>query len=187
VSRPAQQAALAAAPNFRSGGILALDLARTFGWTYGLIGDPKPHYGSVWLREPTEDARYLAFDDWMIDAIERMAPAQLVLEAPLPLPAHTSLMITAQQLTLRGIARMEAWNASIPIFEVDPGTVRADIMGRRYFAKDTVKREVLRHCLRMGWRVPDHNAGDSALLWLWYCRQRLGIRPAAGPLFAGVN
>jgi Holliday junction resolvasome RuvABC endonuclease subunit len=166
------------------GGILALDLSRWTGWAYGQIGDTTPKFGTIRLSDTLEEARYAAFQETVEAMLEAMQPSHLVLEAPLPLPAHNSLMITAQQLTLRGIARMSAWRASVARSEIDVGTVRQDILGRRYFAKDQVKREVLRYCLRRGWRVPDHNAGDACLVWLWYARQRQGIRPAAGPLWA---
>lgn len=170
--------------NYRPGGILALDLSRWCGWAYGHIGDAAPKFGTIRLSDTLEEARYCAFEDRIEEMIEAMAPLRLVLEAPLPLPAHTSLMVTAQQLTLRGLARMAAWRASVARSEIDVGTVRLDILGRRYFPKDQVKREVLRFCLRQGWKVPDHNAGDACLVWLWHVRQCQGVRPASGPLFA---
>ena len=172
--------------NYQPGGILALDLSRWCGWAYGQIGDTTPKFGTIRLSDSLEEARYAAFQDTIEDMIEAMAPSRLVLEAPLPLPAHTSLMITAQQLTLRGLARTAAWRASVARSEIDVSTVRLHILGRRYFPKDQVKREVLRFCLRRGWRVPDHNAGDACLVWLWHVRQVRGEQPAAGPLWAEV-
>ena len=170
--------------NLPPGGLLAWDLARTSGFCYGLVGDLNPTFGIVRLTDTYADARYVAFQDRFADMLERMMPGKVVIEAPLPLPAHTTLQTTSQQLTLRSLARMECWRVSVPVFEGDVATVRRDVLGRSYFAKDTVKREVVRFCLKRGWKVTDHNAGDACLLWLWYVRDLLGIRPAAGPLFA---
>lgn len=171
-----------------TGGVLALDLSRTVGWAYGHPGDDPPLFGFTRLQDKdygkTEAERYDRFHNWIKATVMEFDPEKLVIEAPLPLPAHTTLMVTAQQLTLRGIARMEGWRNSSALFEVDVGTVRSDILGRRWFPKDAVKDEVVRYCRRKGWKVPDHNAGDACLLWLWHTRRTLGIRPVVGPLFA---
>jgi Holliday junction resolvasome RuvABC endonuclease subunit len=190
VSRTVYSAAVTAAPLFpRShnqppGGVLAWDLSRWCGWSYGHIGDGEPTFGTVKLGDSVEAARLCAFEEHVEDLIAKMQPGHLVLEAPLPLPAHNSLSVTAQQLTLDRLARMAAWRASVPVFSIDPATVRRDVLGRGWFSKDKVKLEVMRFCRRRGWQVQTHHEADACLVWLWYCRQRQGVRPAAGPLFA---
>jgi len=189
VSRPVFPAAGTAAVSFPSthngppGGILAFDLSRRFGWALGEIGDD-PTFGSVLLDEPLEAARMCAFQERVEDMIEAMQPSHVVVEGPLPWGAHTSMAVTAQQLTLDRLVRMSAWRASVPVFSIDPATVRRDILGRGWFAKGAIKIEVVRFCRRRGSRVNDHHAADACLVWLWYCRQISGVRPAAGPLFA---
>lgn len=170
-----------------AGGVLALDLASTVGWAFGHVNDLDPLYG-VW-RLPHfggEGGRYVAFENELAAFIERHQPGHVILEAALSLQALaqvSTIAVTRQQLSLRAIAYMEAYRASITITEIDSRSVRLAILGVGSFAKDTVKREVVQYCRRQGWMVPDHNAGDACLTWLWHVGRMRGARPAAGPLF----
>jgi Holliday junction resolvasome RuvABC endonuclease subunit len=170
------------------GGVLALDLSSMVGWAYGQIADPTPRFGCWRLPyEGGEGARFAAFENELIEAMETLKPARLVLEAPLSLQALcgvSTLKVVAQQLTLRGIAYAEAWRASVPIGEISADAVRLAMLGQSRFAKNTVKREVIAYCRARGWRVPDHNAGDACLTWAWETTQLRGGKAVAGRLFA---
>lgn len=170
------------------GGVLALDLSSRVGWAYGLPGEPAPLFGCWQLPYVGgEGARYAAFENELALAIERHAPARLILEAPLTFQALlgvSNAKVMQQQYTLRGFAYSEAWRAAVPISEVDSYTVRSEVLGKGTFAKDTVKREVISYCRKRGWRVPDHNAGDACLVWQWLTDRLLVRPPVAGPLFA---
>ena len=131
-----------------------------------------------------EAARLWAFLEAVEALIAHLQPSKLVLEKPLPLPAHNAIAVTAQQLTLDRLARMAAWDANVPVFAIDVATVRRDILGRAWFSKGSAKREAMAFCRRRGWRVQTDHEADACLVWLWYCRQAQGVRPAAGPLFA---
>lgn len=170
------------------GGILALDLSRTTGWCYGLIGDPMPAFG-VWHLPNVGGlgARFAAFDNQIIAAMKAFRPARLILEAPLTFQALlgvSTARVMQQQYTLSGFCYAEAWRCSVPIMEIDSFTVRSEILGQGRFAKDAVKREVVSFCRKRGWKVPDHNAADACLIWLWLERRLRGAAPVAGPLFA---
>lgn len=172
------------------GGVLALDLAGVVGWAYGHLHARVPWFGTWHLPViGGEGARYAAFENELAPAMQRWCPSAMIIEAPLPLMAlatHSSFRVAAQQLTLRGFALSEAYRGSCPYHEIDAATVRGEVLGQRHFAKNTVKREVLRGCYERGWRVPDHNAGDACLTWEWY-RMRVGGRPPIdGPLWRGV-
>jgi Holliday junction resolvasome RuvABC endonuclease subunit len=167
------------------GGILALDLAGIVGWAYGHLRDQAPRFGTwVLPHHGGEGARYAAFENEMAAAMDQLRPSRVMLEAPLSFQALmgvSNFRVMAQQYTLRGIAYAEAWRASCPIGEVSADLVRRELLGRGHFAKDTVKREVLRWCLARGWRVPDHNAGDAAMVWQWLVTQLRS--DGSGPLF----
>jgi hypothetical protein len=169
------------------GGVLCFDLSSNVGYAYGAIDAPAPTFG-VW-RLPKiggEGARYAAYENELASAIDLWSPSALVLEAPLPLAALcgvSTLKVVAQQLTLRGIAYAEAWRASIPISEVSSDMVRLAMLGQSRFKKGTVKAEVLAYCRSINLLVPDHNAGDAVLTWLWYKGQLSGAQSIAGPLF----
>jgi hypothetical protein len=169
------------------GGVLALDLASTVGWAYGVIDAPAPLFG-CWKLAWGEGARYASFENELAAALEEHRPGEIVLEAPMRLAALcgvSTLRVVAQQLTLRGIAFAEAWRASLPPpEEISAEDVRRAMLGQSRFAKDTVKREVVAYCYARGWRVPDHNAGDACLLWAWRTTQLRGGGPVAGRLFA---
>lgn len=171
-------------PDLPPGGVLALDLSRTTGWAYGHAGNRVPAFG-VWHlpNGGLEGARYAAFENVLADAMDRLAPSCLVLEAPLPLMAQTHAKTAQQQYTLRGFACAEAWRGSAALHEVDAFTVRAEVLGKGRFAKDQVKREVVRYCRGRGLKVPDHNAGDAVLVWIWFTDRARGRPVVAGPLF----
>jgi Holliday junction resolvasome RuvABC endonuclease subunit len=173
---------------YAPGGILALDLSGTVGWAYGAPDDAAPHFGCWHLPYVGgEGGRYAAFENVLAETIASFAPARLVLEAAMSLPAlaaASTFKVVCQQLTLRGIAYSEAYRASIPISEIDSYTVRYAMLGTGHFSKGTVKREVVSYCRNRGWKVPDHNAGDACLVWAWHSTQLRGGRPVAGRLFA---
>lgn len=159
---------------------MALDLSSTTGWCVGRAGAPQPHFG-CWLlpKEGGEGGRYAAFENELIAALARYHPAALVLEASLSLQALASsstLSVARQQLTLRGIAYAEAYRAAIPISEVSADIVRLAMLGQSRFAKGKVKLAVVKYCREQGHDVPDHNAGDAVLTWLWQTMAKQSVR-----------
>jgi Holliday junction resolvasome RuvABC endonuclease subunit len=163
--------------------ILALDLAGIVGWAFGHERPPRfgtwhlPHMGG-------EGARYASAENEIYAAIVKWQPRHIVIEAHLPLAAMNNVAAMRQAISLRAVARIEAYRASIPVFEIDSQTVRRDVIGQGRFSKDTAKKEVVGWCRRQGWKVPDHNAGDACVIWEWY-RRLIGRHSfAAGVLFA---
>jgi Holliday junction resolvasome RuvABC endonuclease subunit len=167
-----------------AGGTLALDLSSTVGFAYGRDGDRPTLFGD-WVLPHIggEGMRYAAFEDSLAAFIDQHAPASLVLEAPLPLPAQTAFRSAAQQFALRGIAFAEGWRASASVSEIDALTVRAEVMGQRRFSKDIVKREVVAYCRKRGIRVSSHHQADAVLVWIWHRQRIAGLAPCAGPLW----
>jgi Holliday junction resolvasome RuvABC endonuclease subunit len=167
--------------------VLSLDLATVVGWCYGHLQSRSPAFGTWRLPHVGgEGAKYAAFENELVAAMDRWKPSKLLVEATLPLMAlaHGSThRVAAQQFTLRGFVYTEGYRASIPVFEKDARSVRQDILGQGQFPKDQVKREVFKWCRNHGWRVPDHNAADAALLWEWHRRQMIH---AAGPLWSAA-
>jgi len=168
------------------GGVLTLDLAGIIGWAYGHIADASPIFGR-WILPHIggEGARYAAAENEIAAAMDRFAPSYVVCEAPLSFQALlgvSNMRVMCQQYTLRGIAYAEAWRASCPISEISSDIVRRELLGQSHFAKDTVKREVVRFCHKRGWKVPDHNAGDACMVWAWHRGQMRSN--GKGPLFA---
>jgi Holliday junction resolvasome RuvABC endonuclease subunit len=157
------------------------------GWAYGGPIDIAPSFGCWRLPKiGGEGARYAAFENELADAMDRFSPSRLVLEAPLSFQALlgvSTAVVMKQQYTLRGIAYAEAWRASVPISEVSSDIVRLAVLGQARFAKDKVKAEVVAHCRGLGLDVPDHNAGDACLVWIWHTSQTRGTA-TPGRLFS---
>lgn len=174
-----------------SGGVLSLDLAGTIGWAYGTLDDINPTCG-CWVlpRKMIEGGRFVALENMLAGAVDTLRPSEIIVEASLSLQAlarSSNIRITCQQLTLRGIAHMEAYRANIPISEVTSFDVRRDIIGVGRFKKGEAKDEVMAACRLFGWDVPDHNAADACLTWAWRTRRIRGEPPVAGRLFAQVK
>jgi Holliday junction resolvasome RuvABC endonuclease subunit len=153
------------------GGIFALDLSRNCGWAYGRPGR-KPINGT-WVLPfiGGAGAVFCSFENTLAEALEFHAPAHVVVEAPLPLPALNNAEVARQQLGLRAFAMSECYRASIPFHEMDAYTVRRDILGTGRFAKGTVKREVIAWCRRQGIDVPDDNAADAVVLFTYFAKR----------------
>jgi Holliday junction resolvasome RuvABC endonuclease subunit len=169
------------------GGVLCLDLSLTTGFAYGMRTDRGPAFG-IWKlpRIGGEGARGAYFENTLARMLYDCQPSNLVLEAPLPLPAQTHMKTCEQQLGLRQLAYVEAWRAKVPVSEISALTVRMELMGTARFRKNEVKAEVMKFIRARGWMVTDHNAADACMLWLWHMRRMTGMPPVAGPLFREV-
>lgn len=170
------------------GGIFSLDLSRIIGWAAGQPTDNGPRYGRKVLPHiGGEGARYADAADWLEAKMEELRPRWLIVEAALPLQAlarYSSERIANQQLTLRGYAYEMGYRYSAEVTQVDAQTVRFEVIGLpRSTSRDEAKRAVMRFCRNHGWRVPDDNAGDAVMLFIWK-QQRLTGRP--GPLWRAV-
>lgn len=169
------------------GGILTLDLSSNCGWCYAALTANRPDCG-VWQlpKWGTDGAKFAAFEDKLVPAMERLQPSHLIIEKSLPFQAligHSTLDTVNQQLGLRAIAHKEAYRYSASCMEIGADDVRYALLGQTRFAKGTVKGIVLAHCRALGFDVPDHNAADACMVWLWFVGQMRGTRPVAGPLF----
>ena len=158
------------------GGILALDLSSVTGWAYGPLDWAAPEAG-IWLlpKQGGEGARYAALENELIDVVDAWAPARIVCESPIPLPAMNNVTAAYQQLGLRAIVKALAWRESIPMSEVSADIVRLEILG--IARGQAIKTHVLHWCRRVKrWDIDDHNAADAAMLWEWE-RRHIGGPP----------
>lgn len=160
-----------------------MDLSSTVGAAYGELEAINPVFCTWRLPHVGgEGARYTAFENVLADFMTKIEPSRIVLEAPLPLPAMNNRRSAFQQITLRGIAYIEAYRGSCMISEIDSLTVRMMFLGHRV-SHDVAKKEILRYCHKRGLKVSDHHQSDAALVWLWYQAQMRRAPRIAGPLF----
>lgn len=158
--------------------VAALDPSSAIGIAIGTFGARVPDWTHT-IELPQiggEGARFAAFSEWFADFLERYAPGQVILEAPLPPPAQTHFRSCAQQYGLRALAYDTAYRASCAISEIDVGTVRFETTGRRFYSKGTVKREIMAFVRARGVKATTSHAADAALIFMWHS-QRVNGQP----------
>lgn len=171
------------------GGVLALDLSSVTGWAYARpMIDRQPWCGTWHLPKiGGEGARYVAFENILAEAMTVLQPIAMVIEATLPMMAlaeHSNQSIAFQQITLRGIAIMEAYRANCPWTSIDARTVRQEVLGAPWGLKrKEAKAMAINWCARRKIAVADDNAADAVMLWEWRRMRIAGTGPVSGPLF----
>lgn len=163
------------------GGVLALDLALSTGWCYGVVGAEQPLAGTWLLRDPdapisTADdvgEPCLALDNELHDAIRRYRPGLVIMEAPLRHVSHRLLLGLAAH-----VESCCARNDRLPCEEAEVNHVRLNVLGRYRFPKGQVKFHVRRWCEWRGWQVGTLDEADARVLWQFKCDQLLAQRAA---------
>jgi len=168
----------------RQGGILCLDIATDTGWAYGLPGDPAPVWG-VW-RFPAHVSRGAAgaaLEDELEKKLDEYQPCRLVFEAPLPANLQTNAASAFMLIGMAFATESCAHRCEVPVFSRSSDTFRNAVIGRSHLHDDekrerprpTVKtRIVAPRIAARGWKIPDHNAADAAVVWAY----ETGIRHA---------
>jgi Holliday junction resolvasome RuvABC endonuclease subunit len=168
--------------------VLALDLSGMVGWCVGPVGALVPEFGAWPLppwSSPDELGRTIAsYENELLRAFDKYDPVRVAIEAPFltssaggKTNAHTmTQQIGLYTATLAAAYRWKVW----PVQHAS-STVRAKVIGRGRFAQGEAKEAVTAWCYRKGWQVPDHNAGDAAVLWQFETRlldaKQHAIRP----------
>ena len=162
-----------------AGGVLALDLSSRVGWAYGSVDASKPLCG-VWVLARGDLGRTLAsFENELEDAIALHRPGLIMVEAPLPPTATSNATTWRQQLGLAALAETTAYRNSIPFREQAASTIRRAVLGTARFPGGAAKQAIMAFCEGQGWRVPDDNAGDACVTWLYTVRELQSQRRAA--------
>jgi hypothetical protein len=171
------------------GGLLTLDLSGHVGWSYGSGGPVPDIYGCWHLRQPTRGGRFDAFRTALWDAIDQWAPAEILMEAPLPPPAQTSAGSARQQYGLAAYVEGECGQAGIPVLERSADEVRRLLIGRSRSRRgnggpdlfgrpvqQTIKAMVIAHVRSLGLPVADDNVADAIALYLALMAERRHAR-----------
>lgn len=162
-------------------GLLTLDLAQVTGWAYGPLSAEAPTCDRWALpeRDPRDiiGARAAALDSTLAAALDAWGDVAIVGMAE-PIPGRNQADVAAMG-ALVGIVRAECWRRGIRVLVQPEGTVRKEMLGRGSGRSEVMKALALGWCERHGVAVPDHNAADAVVFWMWcrgeIIRQRLGI------------
>lgn len=154
---------------YRRTGVLALDVALSVGWAFGLPGT-KPLCG-VWTLPSAADPgkRYAALGNELADALMLHQPRLVLMEAPLVRQDNSARLL----LGLTAHVESTCWRWDVECREAHSATVRKAVLGRGTFPKGEAKPAVLAFCAAQGWEVPTHDAADACVL-LTYAHQEMG-------------
>lgn len=148
--------------------LLALDLGTTTGWAVGQLGQQRPVCG-IW-ELPKRDrydvigARLYAFQRAFVPLFREQKPARVVMAERFRSRTNDE---AASGYALEGLVRLECWHAAVTPLVQPENTVRKEVLGRGWGSTEEMKRLVMAWCENAGIVVPDHNAGDAAVLWHW--------------------
>jgi hypothetical protein len=155
------------------GRVLALDLATTTGWAYGVPGSI-PRFGHIRFSKPgTSHAEtYRAFRNWL-DAkwnVRDEQPDAVVYESPAVPTIHSGKTNIDTIRLLVGFAEhLEEWCwGKVKVEEVRVSTVRVHFLGQNLKSQQA-KTETMRRCRMLGWEVNTHDEGDACALWHYQC------------------
>lgn len=161
--------------------ILALDLARKFGWCRGEAGSI-PESGSETLRAPGEPNGLAlgALARWLEDSVlVCKAPDLLVIEHWLPPFGQKGAAVVEDSLRMNGACHAIAGLHGLTVLEPYPATVRALVCGRATMPGETLrdgrklsntKWMVIETMILRGYlpaRCTDDNRADACALWCW--------------------
>jgi hypothetical protein len=171
------------------GGTLTLDLSSHVGWAYGTGGPIPDSYGLWQLPQPTRGGRFNAFRSRLEDFIDQWAPSEILMEAPLPLPAQNNAGSARQQYGLAAYVEGECAQARIPVLERNVDDVRRLLIGRSRSRRGTggpdlfgrpiqqgIKDMVIAYVRSLGLPVHDDNVADAIALYLALIAERRHAR-----------
>ncbi|NLI79119.1 MAG: crossover junction endodeoxyribonuclease RuvC [Candidatus Riflebacteria bacterium] len=154
--------------------ILGLDLAERVGICVLAIRDHVRLWSdslALARRDPQE--RLLNLARLLHQVIARYPHLEVAIEDVF-LPARTSRKTPISLGELRGVARLCAAEAGLPVFFYPPATVKQTITGSGRAAKEDVVRWIE---AEFGMRVKDHNEADAISIAYTHWLSR-GLRPA---------
>jgi len=193
-----------------TGGILALDVATTTGWAYGLPG-ARPQWGHFRAGKPgtPSGAIAAAFRTWLDDRCEEWQPRAVVFESPY-VPEVTPRRVRTTQgravwtmpggqppinintlrrlITLCGLVEMTAAERRLVCREEAPNVICRHFTGHGSWGGRAAKKAAtIKMCQVYGWATSDDNEADALALWVYAeaaLAPRHAARRGAGPLFA---
>jgi hypothetical protein len=170
--------------------VLALDLSTIVGWGAGRPGDNLPAWGALVLpKEHGRGAVCSAYEDWLDGRIADLAPDVVVYEAPLNPHQQRDRESCFYAFGLAMATEACAWRAGVECRSYALDTVRSAVLGRKTLTaadkarrpRPTVKTAIVAPFIAsMGWVVPQPDAADALIVWLYAIGHRhAGFRKRA--------
>lgn len=177
------------------GPVLALDLAREYGWCSGEVGDElrtcAVGHGIFGEKRDASTERVFAHAfDWLSRTIPVYGHGLVVFEAPLPPPfkgGFTNVGATRMGFGLAAITEAVCCRLGIEVREARVADVRDHFIQTHKLKRKDAKPAVWERCKMLGLECKTMDESDAAALWHYMCAI-LDPRTAARstPLFAKV-
>lgn len=176
-----------------NGEILALDLARCFGWAEGRPGET-PRFGSDQFAssDAGQEEIFAGAVKWLATRLMAFKPRIIVYEEPelFRLRSGKATKATIEVLfglpaVIQGIGR----RMGVPlIYKATPADVRRFFIGQRNLKRELAKPAVVKECRRRGWDVRNDDEGDACATWAFMCAYKVpSLRVDNTPLFREVS
>ena len=154
-----------------TGRVLALDIATTTGFAYGVPGSI-PSFGHIRFTKPGTPHRetYRAFREWLELMWRAHRPDSIVYESP----AVPSLMegrtnINTTRLLIGLTEHLEEWCwGKAPVSEARVADVRVFFLGSN-MKSVVAKPKTMERCRTLGWDVTTRDEADACALWFYHC------------------
>jgi hypothetical protein len=168
--------------------VLALDLATTAGFAYGVVGGV-PFCGSHRFasKGASKPAIFGNALEWTIELLRECKPDVIAIEATLPttfVRGRTSKNTNDVLVGLVAIVEAVAYVRGIyKINEHTVSQVRSHFIDMNACAREEAKLYTIRKCRSLGWlEAADDDAADACALWSFQCslidaRQALRVSP----------
>lgn len=174
-----------------TGAVLALDLARCYGWCEGEPG-AEPRFGSAVFAKQgaTQEEIFSGAIREIGSRLAAFPPRVLVYEEPELFRLRDGKATKATIEVLFGLPAVVqgiAHRFGVPIIrKAATGDVRKFFIGKRQLPRAQAKIAVVKECRARGWEVRNDDEADACAIWSFTCaalEPRLRINGAGTPLF----
>lgn len=190
-----------------TGGILALDVATTTGWAYGMPGD-RPAFGHFRSGKPRDaTGEVLAqFRVWLDRCCAKSQPRMVVFEAPYvprfaPKKVRTKtgqvisttpssstpidIYVVRRLFAMCGLVEMIAHERGLPCREEQSNVICRHFTGNgSWGGRENKKAATQKMCAVYGWPDVSEDEADALALWVYAEAVLFPKTRSAGPLFA---
>jgi hypothetical protein len=190
-------------------GLLALDVATTTGFAYGLPGE-RPTFGHFRSGKPGADTGTVLayFHDWLVEHIRDWRPMMVVFESPYvprvtpprirtstghviatlpPASPPIDIHVLRRLISMCGLVELVAHEHRIACREEASNIVCKHFTGRGSWGNRVNKKAATQKmCAVYGWRDVTEDEADALSLWVYaeaMLFPELSQRRGAGPLF----
>lgn len=168
--------------------LMALDIATTAGWAFGIPGTTRPLFGEHRMAPVGADESIVFdnFDRWLNTKIDVLHPQRVFAEDQFMAPT-ASRIVMQRLLGMRAICTMVCRRRGVRLRWVPVTTVQRFFTGQGRWPRGEKKGATMRVCRLYGWSPQTDNQADALAVWLFGehdITPLAAARRSVGPIFA---